>query len=292
MTANAAAAAPGPAGGRPGHEEGGEEARLRAGPVPEPGRGQQVALFRYELIVPLLEDGLSRAGRGELMAAICAAEHPGPDQAPVTVSPPTVRRWVAAYRAGGFGALVPRPKDQPARCPEPARVSALALKDANPHRTARMIRAILLDTCRDRPGDVPSERTLQRWFAGLPAAAPEPGISQAAGSFGRYEAEAPMDRWPGDIMYGPALHERQTYLHAFLDDHSRQVMSARFSYHADVIALAQVLRHAVSVYGAPRQLHVDNGSCYVDAWLRRACGVLGIQLIHSRPCRPRLTGQS
>jgi putative transposase len=76
-----------------------------------------------------------------------------------------------------------------------------------------------------------------------------------------------------------------------LDDHSRHVTGARFSYHADVIALAQVLRQAVSVYGAPRQLYVDNGSCYVDAWLRRACGVLGIQLTHSRPYRPQGRGK-
>lgn len=276
--------------GGPGHGEDDQEGRLRAGPRQEPGRGQLTAVFRYELIAGLLAEGLSRAERGALMTAICAAEHPGPDGEPVSVSPATVRRWLSAYHEGGFAGLVPRDKDQPSRCPEPVRVSALALKDANPRRTARMIRAILLDTYRDRPGDVPGERTLQRWFGGL-SAPPEPGISQAAGTFGRFEAGAPMDRWPGDILHAPALGGRPVYLHAFLDDHSRAVMGARFSWHADVIALAQVLRQAISVHGAPRQLHVDNGSCYVDAWLRRACGVLGIQLIHSRPYRPQGRGK-
>jgi putative transposase len=268
-----------------------DEDRLRTAGVPEPGRGQRAALFRYELISPLLADDLSRAERGAITAALCAAAHPGPEGQPVTVSPPTVRRWVAAWRAGGFAALAPVPKAPPPRCPEPVRASALALKDANPRRTARMIRTILLDTYRDRPGDVPSERTLQRWFAALPLAAPEPGVSQAAGAFGRYEAAAAMDRWPGDILHGPPLGGRPVYLHAFIDDCSREVMAARFSYHADVIALAQVLRQAITVRGAPRQLHVDNGSCYVDAWLRRACAVLGIQLIHSRPYRPQGRGK-
>ena len=27
----------------------------------------------------------------------------------------------------------------------------------------------------------------------------------------------------------------------------------------------------------------DNGSAFVDAWLLRACAVLGIKLVHSRP---------
>ena len=30
---------------------------------------------------------------------------------------------------------------------------------------------------------------------------------------------------------------------------------------------------------------VDNGSAFVDAWLLRACAVLGIKLVHSRPRR-------
>lgn len=277
--------------GRPGHGDDDQDGRLRAGPAAQgPGRGQLTALFRYELIAGLLDEGLSRAERGELMTALCAGEHPGPDGEPVTVSPPTVRRWLSAYRAGGFAGLVPKDKDQPSRCPEPVRATALALKDANPKRTARMIRAVLLDTYRDRPGDVPAERTLQRWFGGM-SAPPEPGVSQAAGTFGRFEADAPMDRWPGDIMHGPQLGGRPVYLHAFPDDQSRHVMAARFAWHADVIALAQVLRQAIAVHGAPARLHVDNGSCYVDAWLRRACGVLGIQLIHSRPYRPQGRGK-
>jgi putative transposase len=275
---------------------------LRAGPRPEPGPGQRVALFRYELISPLLGDDLSRAERGQVIARLCAAEHPGPDGNPVTVSAATLRRWVAAWRGGGFAALVPQPKDQPARCPEPVRAAALALKEANQGRTARMIRITLLGMYPERAGDVPSERTLQRWFAGLALAAPEPGSSQAAGAFGRFEAPAPMARWTGDIMHGPRLPAAQdtgglvtggrpVYLHAFLDDHSRQVMGARFSWHADVIALAQVLRWAIAEHGIPGQLYVDNGPCYQDAWLRRACAVLGIKLVHSRPCRPQGRGK-
>lgn len=266
--------------------------RLRAVPRPEPDRGQQVALFRYELISELLDDSLSRAQRGSVIAGLCAAEHPGPGGLPVTVSAATLRRWIAAYWAGGFAALVPQAKDQPARFPEPVRASALALKDANPDRTARMIRIILLDMYPERPGDVPAERTLQRWFAGLRLAAPEPGsTSQAAGAFGRFESAAPLDRWTADILHGPELAGRPVYLQAFLDDHSREVMGARFSYHADVIALAEVLRWAVAEHGTPREIYVDNGPCYADGWLRRACGVLGIRLVHSRPYRPQGRGK-
>jgi putative transposase len=291
MAGISAAAAPGPGRDEPVRRDDDND-RLRAVPAPEPGRGQQVALFRYELISELLDDSLSRAGRGAVIARLCAAEHPGPGGEPVAVSAATLRRWQAAWRAGGFAALIPAPKDQPARCPEPVRAAALALKDANPARTARMIRITLLGMYPERPADVPSERTLQRWFNGLALAAPEPGSSsQAAGAFGRFESAAPLDRWTGDILHGPELAGRPVYLHAFLDDCSREVMGARFSYHADVIALAETLRWAVAEHGIPGEIYVDNGPCYADAWLRRACAVLGIKLVHSRPYRPQGRGK-
>lgn len=287
MTATTAAAAPDPGGDRRRDDDG---ELLRAGPRPDPGPGQATALFRYELISPLLDEGLSRAERGAITDRLCAAEHPGPDGAPVTVSPATLRRWIASYRGGGFAALVPAARNQPFRHPVPVRAAALALKDANPARTARMIRITLLGTYPGREQDVPSERTLQRWFAGLSPSAPGPG-SQAPGAFGRFEAQAPMDRWTGDILHGPALGGRPAYLHAFLDDHSRQVMAARFTWHPDVIDLAGVLRWALAEHGAPSELYVDNGACYTDAWLRRACAVLGIRLVHSRPYRPQGRGK-
>lgn len=293
MAGISAAAAQGPGQDGPVRRDDDEDGeRLRSVPAPQPGRGQQTALFRYELISALLAQDLSRAERGAVIARLCDREHPGPDGNPVTVSAATLRRWQAAYRAFGFAGLVPAVKDQPARCPEPIRAAALALKDANPDRTARMIRITLLGMYPERPGDVPAERTMQRWFAGLALTAPEPGSSsQAAGAFGRFESAAPLDRWTGDILHGPELAGRPVYLQAFLDDHSREVMGARFSYHADVIALAEVLRWAVAEHGIPSEIYVDNGPCYADAWLRRACGVLGIRLVHSRPYRPQGRGK-
>ena len=39
------------------------------------------------------------------------------------------------------------------------------------------------------------------------------------------------------------------------------------------------------------QCYVDNGACFVDAGLRRACAVLGIKLTHSRPGKPAGRGK-
>ena len=41
-------------------------------------RAQQVALFRYQLICPALEAGLSTKARGRVVRAIAAGTHDGP----------------------------------------------------------------------------------------------------------------------------------------------------------------------------------------------------------------------
>ena len=67
-------------------------------------------------------------------------------------------------------------------------------------------------------------------------------------------------------------------------------MGARWAFREDVVRLAAALRPALASRGVPESAYVDNGSAFVDAWLLRACAVLGIKLVHSRPGRPLLTG--
>lgn len=59
----------------------------------------------------------------------------------------------------------------------------------------------------------------------------------------------------------------------------------------DVVRLAAALRPALACRGVPESVYVDNGSAFVDAWLLRACAVLGIKLVHSRPGRPQGRGK-
>ena len=135
---------------------------------------------------------------------------------------------------------------------------------------------------RAQSGWAPDETTIQRMFrrTGLTALTP------AAPAFGRWEAARPNEIWTGDAMHAIRLGGRKTYLFAFIDDHSRAVMAARFGFAEDTIRLAAALRPALGTRGVPEHVYVDNGSAFVDAWLLRACAKLGIKLVHSQPGRP------
>jgi hypothetical protein len=78
-------------------------------------RAQQVALFRYQLICPALEPGLSTKQRGVVVRGIASRAHEGPFGGQVRYSRETLDRWIRRYRAGGFDALAPSLRQPGAR---------------------------------------------------------------------------------------------------------------------------------------------------------------------------------
>jgi len=78
---------------------------------------------------------------------------------------------------------------------------------------------------------------------------------------------------------------------AFIDDHTRLITGHRFGHGEDTVRLATALRPALAGHGVPERIYVDNGSAFADAWLLRACAVLGIKLTHSTPGRPQGRGK-
>ena len=205
----------------------------------------------------------------------------------MTVSCPTLSRWRRLYEAGGFDALVPSPRQCSPRTPAEVLAIAEALKREKPGRTAAQVRRILALTA----GWAPSDRTLQRLFGRLELNAPVPGQEEQR-AFGRFECTRPNEMWTGDTLHGPVISGSKSYLFAFLDDHSRAVMGARWAYHDDVVRMAAAFRPALQRRGVPQAIYLDNGSAFVDAWLLRGCAVLGIRLIHSRPGKPKAGARS
>lgn len=93
--------------------------------------------------------------------------------------------------------------------------------------------------------------------------------------------------WTGDALHGPVLASRQTYLFAFLDDHSRLLTGYRRGHSEDTLRLEAALRSGLASRGARNVVYLDNGSAMVSGQLLRALALLGIRLVHSQPGRPQ-----
>jgi putative transposase len=254
-----------------------EQARLE--------RARAAGLFRYMLIREAADPALSSRQRGKMVREIAAREHTDPSGRPVRLTRWTLDVWIRRWRQGGFDALVPSPRQSAPRTPPEVMELAVALKKENPARTPAQVQRIL----RAQGGWAPDETTIRRMFTrtGLTALTP----AAAAPAFGRFEAARPNEIWTGDALHAIRVQGRKTYLFAFIDDHSRAVMAARFGFAEDTIRLAAALRPALGSRGIPAHAYVDNGSAFVDAWLLRACAKLGIKLVHSQPGRPEGRGK-
>lgn len=250
------------------------------------GRARDVALFRYALIREAADASLTGRQRGELVRRLAEAEHTGPGGERVRVSRVSLDRWIRAWRTGGFDALVPSARHAEPRTPAAVLELATGLKREVPGRTAAQVAAILAE---HGTTVVPSARTLQRHFARLELNTRPDG--QAPKAFGRFEANAPNERWTGDALHGPVIAGAKTYLLAFVDDHSRALVGYRWAHAEDTLALAAALRAGLAARGVPRIVYLDNGSAMVSKQLLRALAVLGIRLTHSRPGQPAGRGK-
>lgn len=259
---------------------GGDQEAARA------GRARDVALFRYALIREAADPALSSRQRGILVRQLAQTEHTGPGGERVRVSRASLDRWIRAWRAGGFDALVPSARHAQPRTSAGVLELAAGLKREVPGRTAAQVGAILAE---HGTAVVPSARTLQRHFARLELNTRPDG--QAPKAFGRFEADEPNQRWTGDALHGPVIAGAKTYLLAFIDDHSRALVGYRWAHAEDTLALAAALRSGLAARGIPQVVYLDNGSAMVSKQLLRALAVLGIRLTHSRPGQPAGRGK-
>ena len=129
-------------------------------------------------------------------------------------------------------------------------------------------------------GWAPSVRTIQRWLEARELTTRPGGAPPAA--FGRFEATAVNQIWTADLMNGPKVAGRPSFLAGIIDDRSRFLTGARFVRRPDAVRFAGVLRAAIAAHGIPRTLYTD----YADPPVMPTGS---LERVHRRGFRPRLS---
>ena len=253
---------------------------------------EALALWRYHLIAEALDPKLSGIGRGTLVRSL-VGDHAAPSGELRHVSRNTLDRWIRRYQAEGLAGLHDRPRsDKGGVRLDPALLDeAIRLRLEVPARSAAHISEII----RTRHGVRLPERTLAEQFRRRGFTRGE--LLRDGRTFGRYEAEAPNERWIGDVLVGPFVpHPRapgsvRARLFLLVDDHSRLLVAGRWVGNETLRAGQEVLHAAILRRGLPAELYTDNGAAYAGAELARSCAILGVRLIHSRPYAPQGRGK-
>ncbi len=254
-------------------------------------KAETIAAQRFQLLSPLLAEGLDAAKANQIKARI--AEQTG-------LSERTIRRYLARYQADGFLGLRPkgrcRKMNQEAIAPEILE-QAILLRREVPSRSVAQLIQILEWEGRIIPGQI-KRSTLQEKLAERGYSTRQMKMYREAGVASRRFQQTSRNRlWHSDIKYGPYLPigpdgmKKQVYLVTFIDDATRFVLHGEFYPTLDKLIIEDCFRKAVVKYGIPEKVYFDNGKQYKTKWMTRACSKLGIRLLYAKPYSPEATGK-
>jgi len=265
-------------------------------------RRTEIALFRYTLILPFVRGEYPPGGKHRLREQVASRHYDIPNASRSTVSPSTLARWERLYCQEGFDGLKPKPRSdlgQSRAISDKTLDRAEMLKREQPHRSARSIIKILsLDQTNPIPEERIAPRTLRRHLARRDATTAQLLNEQRPKPYRRFERHHFGDLWQGDAMHGPYLpdpadpdKERQVFLFAFIDDHSRLVPHAQFFWNEQLPRMEECLKRAILRYGRPLAIYVDLAKVYTSKHLDTVCATLGIQRILGTPYYPEGRGK-
>jgi len=265
-------------------------------------RRTEIALFRYTLILPLVRGDYPPGGKQKLREQIASRHHDIPYSSRSTVSPSTLARWERLYLKDDFDGLKPKPRSdrgQPRAISDETLDRAETLKREQPRRSARSIIKILtLDQTNPVSEEHIAPRTLRRHLALRNATTAQLLIEQRPKPYRRFERIHFGDLWQGDAMHGPYLpdpadpdEQRQVFLFAFIDDHSRLVPHAQFYWNEQLPRMEDCLKRAILRHGRPLAIYVDLAKVYVSDQLNAICATLGMERILGTPYYPEGRGK-
>ena len=97
----------------------------------------------------------------------------------------------------------------------------------------------------------------------------------------------------GPYLPNPAHpdQQRQVFLFAFLDDHTRLVPHAQFYWNEQLPRLEDCFKRAMLRYGRPLSIYLDRAKVHVSKQLDTICATLGVQRILGTPYYPEGRGK-
>lgn len=243
-----------------------------------------IAQFRFALIAPVIQGLYPDASANAYYKRVTANPLTLPDGTTVLYKYKTLEKWVSLYKRGGFDALMPKTRSDKGTTrvlSDTAIEEIFKVKEKFPRLNATQIYNHLVEE-----GFLSSKVSVcavQRFVRRNDLkSARNPNVRDRK----QFEEDAFGRMWQADTCYLPHITEdgktRRVYAIMIIDDHSRLLVGGELFYSDNAANFQKVLKDAVSTYGLPSKLYVDNGCSYSNAQLSLICGSLGIVLLHTR----------
>ena len=260
---------------------------------------EEIALFWYGLLVPLLDRDLSLREKREKIIKITSRTYLCPDGQQKQFSPRTIKRKLKLYEAEGFGALKPRERKDRGKSrvlSENLIARAIELKAAQPKRSLRVI-VRMLEADPNFKGTVIKTKTLYRIFQQRGVTRKELGENSQK-VFISFRKKKINQLWQSDITQGIYLpdpdregRKKLTHLFAFIDDHSRLVPHGEFYFDEKLPRLENCFKKGLLKRGIPEAIYTDWGRVFCSRQFKLICAELEVKIYHCEPYHPEGKGK-
>ena len=206
----------------------------------------------------------------------------------------TLYLWKQRFEAEGPGGLEAHRKGArgASSLPELTKRTILMLKQAHPEYGCQRISDLLVRG----PGLPASPQAVAKVLHEAGHVLVETPTAPHPDHVRRFERARPNQLWQTDLFtFALKRQNWRVCLVAFLDDHSRFIVSYGLHASQSTALVLEVLRAGLATYGRPAEILTDNGPQYVT-WrgtsaFARECQAQGIRQLVSKPQHPQTLGK-
>lgn len=243
---------------------------------------EELALFKFRIISPILNDARQKQKEYFRKAAEKIYQVPGLGEKKFKWT--TFKKWLRIYRRDGFEGLKPKERVDAGisrkisdDCKQKIEETLTGFQFPTVSFLYRYLNENKIIDCSF------SHQTLRKFLRDNEILLIPKDITPRK----KFEKEHINELWTADFMHAPYIVEgkrkRKTYLCAIIDDCSRLIVGASFSFSESSISLCETLKDAILTYGLVKGFYCDNGKVFSSSFLQLLCARLGIALIHSKP---------
>ncbi len=211
----------------------------------------------------------------------------------VGMSKHTLYAWKSRFEKEGPAGLMDKPKGQRgSKLPDITRRSILMLKEDHPDWGCQRISDVLMRG----PGLPASPTTVSKILYDEGYELVEQPTAPHPDKVRRFERATPNQLWQTDLFtFMLKRQNRRVFLVAFMDDHSRYIVSYGLHASQSAALVIEVFRAGIASCGVPQEVLTDNGSQYVT-WrgtsaFAKELQRRGIQHVVASPRRPQTLGK-
>lgn len=212
----------------------------------------------------------------------------------INVSKHTLYKWNEQFQRYGPEGLMDQPRRvrRGSKLPDLTRRTILMLKESHPEWGCQRISDMMLRG----PALSASASAVARVLHEAGYEVEEVPLRSHPDRVRRFERAKPNELWQTDLFtFTLKRQNRRLHLVAFMDDHSRFLVSYGLHATASTALVLEALEAGIASYGVPEEILTDNGPQYVT-WrgksrFTKQLEKRGIRQIVARPRRPQTLGK-